>query len=75
MTTGCNAAAKGMADHIRFELFVRRVSAPQLAEFLGRDVKTIRRHLRGETPWPVGEVWQIAEYLDMPVYQLTGDEQ
>lgn len=66
---------KDMTDHIRFELYVRRVSAPQLAHLLDRDVKTVRRHLRGDSPWPMAELMQIAEWLDIPLGQLTGSEE
>lgn len=65
--------AEDSSERIRFELFRRHVSASTLAILLGRDVKTVRRHLKGETPWPAGEVWQIAEYLNITVAELTGE--
>jgi ribosome-binding protein aMBF1 (putative translation factor) len=66
------AMAQDMARRVAFELHVRRVSTSQLAQLLGHDVKTIRRRLRGETDWHQTELVAIADYLDIPVGQLTG---
>jgi hypothetical protein len=71
MTSG-SAAANLISERIRSELLLRRVHAPEVARLLGHDVKTIHRHLRGETDWPANEVWVIAEYLHIPATELTG---
>jgi hypothetical protein len=69
-----SSAVLGAADHIRVQLFRHHVSAPAIALLLDRDVKTIRRHLRGETPWPVEELWFLAEAMDVPFTEFTGLE-
>lgn len=69
-----DVSAECLSERIRFELFTRHVSAAEIAHLLGRDVKTVHRHLRGETAWPVGEIWKIAGHLEIPVSQLTGKD-
>lgn len=64
----------GAAEHIRFQLYRQRISAPQVAALLGRDVRTIRKHLRGDTPWSLEELWTLSEALDVPFHVLTGLE-
>jgi predicted transcriptional regulator len=70
MNSGDNET-DGIAERIRVAMLLRHVSAPEIARLLGRDVKTVRRHLRGETPWPMPEVHTIARHLHVPVNDIV----
>jgi predicted transcriptional regulator len=51
---------------------LRHVTAPDIAHLLGRDVRTVRHQLRGETPWQVDDLVVIARRLDIPFDKILG---
>lgn len=68
-----NGATKLTAEVVREQLTRRGITAYRLSRDLGWSASTARRRLRGDFPFTVAELAQIAAYLDVPVAALIHD--
>jgi transcriptional regulator with XRE-family HTH domain len=64
--------AQRVAENVRAELAVRRISGTALADALGITRSTMYRRLDGSSPWPVDDLERVADFLAVDVaYLLT----
>lgn len=61
------------AANVRAEMARRRVSQAALAAHLGISQTAMSRRLTSQTDLTVGELYAVAEFLQMPVTALLGD--
>jgi transcriptional regulator with XRE-family HTH domain len=63
-----------VAASVRAEAARRRRSTRELAEAVGVSTATMQRRLRAELEFPVSELTRLADYLEVPVGRLLGDQ-
>lgn len=63
-----------VAGALRAEMARHRVTQQQLGDHLGLSQMAINRRVSGATPLDVGELFEIAEFLNIPVSALLGLE-
>lgn len=68
--TGVSDADRIVSENLRAVLARRQLSARALAGDLDVPERPLRRRLRGEVPWSVGEVAAIATHLGLPLAEL-----
>jgi transcriptional regulator with XRE-family HTH domain len=63
------------AEKIRHALHEKRLSQRALARRTGMSVQRLHRRMKGETPFRLEELTEVAEVLEMPVSALMGEEE
>src|SRR4249920_1160092 len=57
---------------VKMEMFRRRVTNRRLAQALGLHESAVGKKLHGERPWTLGEMIQVADWLDVDLRDLLG---
>lgn len=70
---GTRATTRRVAVNVRAELSARRIHGTELARYLGISLNTMYRRLDGESAWPVDDLEQVADFLDLPVMALLAE--
>lgn len=69
-----NTHVERVAGTLRAEMARHRITQAQLGKHLGLSQMAINRRVSGETALDVGELFAIAEFLEIPVTDILGLE-
>jgi transcriptional regulator with XRE-family HTH domain len=69
-----SGTSRAIAERVCEEMSWQSVKAPGLARVSGIPVSTLRRRLRGETPFLINELEWVAGVLGVPILKLIPKE-